>query len=125
MISAEQVADTLRLLVPGFVALKVFYWFGLRTKRADWEWTLWAILISSPIALAAAVIAERLNSKPVDLVKAIADCDLAKAPGKTGDDLQTAFSSCASAALSAQNADLRLGTSAAAFAAGPLASPQH
>lgn len=50
MISASDAADTLRLLVPGFLALKIFYVFGLRTRRSDLEWTLWSVLTAALIA---------------------------------------------------------------------------
>ena len=50
MITAQQVTDTLELLIPGFVALKVFYVFGLQTKRSDAQWALWSVLVSAPIA---------------------------------------------------------------------------
>lgn len=49
MISASGVADTLRLLVPGFVALSAFYRVGLRSKRTDLQWTVWSVLLSAPI----------------------------------------------------------------------------
>lgn len=51
MITAEEAADTIRLLVPGFVALKVFYAFGLRTRRSDLEWTVWSVLAAAVIDL--------------------------------------------------------------------------
>jgi hypothetical protein len=47
LITAEQAADTLRLLIPGFVALKVFYVLGLRTRRSDLEWALWSLLVAA------------------------------------------------------------------------------
>jgi hypothetical protein len=50
LVSAQQVADTLALLVPGFVLVKVFYVFGLQTKRSDAQWVIWSILASAPIA---------------------------------------------------------------------------
>jgi hypothetical protein len=49
VITASEAAETLRLLVPGFVALTVFYWLGLRTKRTDLEWTLWSLLAAAVI----------------------------------------------------------------------------
>jgi hypothetical protein len=49
MVSADDVVATLRFLVPGFVALRVFYWFGLRTKRTDLELTLWGLLTAAVI----------------------------------------------------------------------------
>jgi len=44
MISAADVEVTLRYIVPGFLALKVFYFLGLKTRRTDLEWTLWSLL---------------------------------------------------------------------------------
>jgi hypothetical protein len=49
MVSADDVVATLRFLVPGFVALRVFYWFGLKTKRTDLELTLWSLLAAAII----------------------------------------------------------------------------
>lgn len=50
LVSAQQVTDTLALLVPGFVLVKVFYFFGLQTKRSDAQWVIWSVLASAPIA---------------------------------------------------------------------------
>lgn len=50
LVTAAGVADTLRLLVPGFVALEVFYVFGLKTKRTDAQWFVFSILMSVVIA---------------------------------------------------------------------------
>jgi hypothetical protein len=55
-VKAEDIADTLRLLVPGFVALKVFYLLGLRTKRSDAQWAIWSVLVTVPLAAIAGVI---------------------------------------------------------------------
>lgn len=49
LITASQVADTLRLLVPGFVLTKTFYRFGLKTKRSDGEWVVWSLLAAVPV----------------------------------------------------------------------------
>jgi hypothetical protein len=49
-ITAQQFADTLRLLLPGFVAAKTFYALGLQTKRSDAQWVLWSILAAAPVA---------------------------------------------------------------------------
>jgi len=43
-VSASDAEATLRFVVPGFVALKVFYVFGLKTRRTDLEWMLWSLL---------------------------------------------------------------------------------
>jgi hypothetical protein len=108
MISADDVLATLAFLIPGFVALKVIYWFGQRSKRADWEWTLWSVLLSAPIAYVADRIAMAVGSKPETLASAIASCGLTKAAGKTGEDLRAAIAACASDSIAANNADLRL-----------------
>jgi hypothetical protein len=108
VISADEVADTLRLLIPGFVALKLFYWFAQRSKRPDWEWTLWAVLVSAPIAVAANRLAGFAGAKSTDLAKAIADCGVAQGAGKTGADLHAALAACATESVAAHNADLRL-----------------
>jgi hypothetical protein len=49
LVSADQVADTLRLLVPGFLAAKAFYLFGLRTKRSDAQWVIWSLIAAVPV----------------------------------------------------------------------------
>jgi hypothetical protein len=47
--SAADIRDTLTFLIPGFVCMKLFYQFGLRTKRSDAQWALWSILAAAPI----------------------------------------------------------------------------
>jgi hypothetical protein len=49
VVTAAQVADTLRLLVPGFLLAKAFYLFGLRTKRSDAQWLIWSLIAAVPI----------------------------------------------------------------------------
>jgi hypothetical protein len=49
MVSASDVRDTLLLLVPGFLALKIFAWRGFRARRTDLEWTLWSLLVAGVI----------------------------------------------------------------------------
>jgi hypothetical protein len=56
LVKAGDVADTLRLLIPGFVALKAFYLLGLRTRRSDAEWVLWSVLMSVPLTGVASVL---------------------------------------------------------------------
>jgi hypothetical protein len=41
--SAADAQATLEYLVPGFVALKVFYVLGLRTRRSDLEWSILSV----------------------------------------------------------------------------------
>jgi len=49
LVTANQVADTLRLVVPGFVMMKTFYVFGLQTKRSDAQWVVWSLLAAAPV----------------------------------------------------------------------------
>ena len=122
MIDAQQVADTLRLLIPGFVALKVFYWFGQRTKRADWEWALWSVLVAAPIAAAANWLAGLFGSPSSSLTKLVVDCGIANGSAKSGEDLRTALTRCVNDALAAHNADLRLLISVVLGIVGALAA---
>ena len=48
-VSADDVVATLRFLVPGFVALRVFSWLGLKAKRTDLELILWSLLGAAAI----------------------------------------------------------------------------
>lgn len=47
--SVEDVAATLRYLVPGFVALKTFSIAGLQSRRTDLELTFWSLLAAAAI----------------------------------------------------------------------------
>ena len=49
LVTASQIADTLQLLVPGFVMMKTFYLLGLQTKRSDAEWAIWSLLAAVPV----------------------------------------------------------------------------
>lgn len=51
MITAEQVKDTLAFLVPGFLALKIFALRGGISRRTDFEWTVWSILVAALIGV--------------------------------------------------------------------------
>lgn len=44
--AGDQVIHTLTYVAPGFVALKIFYLFGLRSRRSDLEWTIWSLVTS-------------------------------------------------------------------------------
>lgn len=60
VVTAGQVADSLSLLIPGFVLMKVFYLFGFQSKRSDAQWVIWSILATAPIlGLATALIGSR------------------------------------------------------------------
>jgi hypothetical protein len=47
--SLEEAAATLRVVIPGFLALRVFYWRGLSTQRTDLELILWSLVASVPV----------------------------------------------------------------------------
>lgn len=49
VITPEQIEATLRYLVPGFLAVKLFYRFGLQGRRSDLELTLWSVLAAGSI----------------------------------------------------------------------------
>ncbi len=55
-ISIADALSTLAVLLPGFIALKVFYVAGIRTRRSDAEWFAWSLLAAAPIAGAAALL---------------------------------------------------------------------
>jgi Family of unknown function (DUF6338) len=54
--SLEEAAATLRLVVPGFLALRLFYWRALPTRRTDLELVLFGLVASVPIYWLAARI---------------------------------------------------------------------
>jgi hypothetical protein len=39
-------SDALLYFLPGFVGLKIFYTFGLKTNRTDIEWGIWSVMAS-------------------------------------------------------------------------------
>ncbi len=49
MTSLEDAAATLRVVIPGFIALRVIYWFAFRTQRTDLELVLWSLVVSVPL----------------------------------------------------------------------------
>ena len=51
MIGALDVEATLKFLVPGFLALKVYYSLGLSWRRTDFEWTVWSIVVSAVLSV--------------------------------------------------------------------------
>jgi hypothetical protein len=108
-ISADDATSTLRYVLPGFVALTFFYWFGLATKRADWRWLLWSLLASVPIGLAARWLAEIVGDKPTDVAGTAASCGT----NLLDDELargafRTALEGCINSALTQHNAPTEL-----------------
>lgn len=55
-LSADQVATVVALLLPGFILMKIFYFFGLRTRQQDAQWYMWSILLGAPFAAVAGII---------------------------------------------------------------------
>lgn len=56
MTSLEEATATLRVVVPGFLLLRVFYWRGFRTQRTDLELVLWSLALSLPVYGLAALL---------------------------------------------------------------------
>lgn len=46
----KDVADAVLLLGPGFVLLKAFALAGGQHQRLQWEWVVWSVLLSIPVA---------------------------------------------------------------------------
>jgi hypothetical protein len=79
MISADDVVATLRFLVPGFVALRVFSTLALKTKRTDLELTLWSLLAAAVIDALASLV-----NPGVGLVRLVLALGIAVALGAFG-----------------------------------------
>jgi hypothetical protein len=108
-VSAEDAAATLAYLVPGFVALSIFYWFGVRIKRPDWLWLIWSLIATVPIAYVATWIASLFGQTSADLSATIAACGLEAAGGVSdAGAFENALEVCASDAIAAHNAGLEL-----------------
>lgn len=54
--SPGDVADAILLVGPGFIFWKAAYFSGAQHKRLEWEWIVWSVLVSLPIAGATAAI---------------------------------------------------------------------
>lgn len=109
IISAEDAASTLAYLVPGFVALSVFYWFGVRIKRPDWLWLIWSLLATVPIAYLATWIAGLIGDTGANLAAVIAGCGVQAAQGVSdAAAFEVALEQCASEAIAAHNAGWEL-----------------
>jgi uncharacterized protein DUF6338 len=54
--SATQVADSLLLLAPGFIYLKIISTFAEPHRRLEWEWVVWSLIAALPLAVAASVV---------------------------------------------------------------------
>jgi hypothetical protein len=55
-LNTEEVLNNILLLGPGFVFVKLFYLFGQQHRRLEWEWVVWSVLASLPIAGVAALV---------------------------------------------------------------------
>lgn len=56
MTSLADAAATLQVVVPGFLATRVFYWLAFPTKRSDLELVLWSLVWSVVLWWAAALV---------------------------------------------------------------------
>lgn len=48
--SSSDLALNLALVAPGFVALKIIDLFGGQHRRLEWEWVVWSLVVTLPIA---------------------------------------------------------------------------
>jgi hypothetical protein len=48
--NSTDLVQNLALLAPGFIALKILDLFGGQHRRLEWEWVVWSVVISLPIA---------------------------------------------------------------------------
>jgi hypothetical protein len=117
VVSTDDVAATLSLIVPGFLALSIFYWFGLPQKRTDWRWVIWSLAATAPLAWMAARVAEGRGASSDDLAAAFAKCSTSAVRGLgtdrtigdlTDDQLKAVLASCADSSISAHNPELQL-----------------
>lgn len=111
LVTADGVAATLRFLIPGFVALSIFYWFGLAVRRADWRWLLWSLLASVPLTWIGDWIASLLGVKGSGLATAIATCGadaIRDAEATSHADVSAAIAECATTSAASHNSALSL-----------------
>lgn len=124
ILSSDDVVTTLALLIPGFVFLSIFYWFGLRVRRTDWRWIVWSLLAAAPIAWLARLVTEQTGASGADRADAFAACGV-EAAGRAQDiaGFEEELRICASTAVAADNADLQLAIAlASAIVVGVLAA---
>jgi hypothetical protein len=72
LISPDDLVVTLLYVLPGFVALKIFYVLGLRRRRSDLEWTLWSVLAAAPLGAAAMTLWPATGQEHVRIAIALA-----------------------------------------------------
>lgn len=110
VVEADAVAATLRLVIPGFVALSVFYWLGLAVRRADWRWLLWSLLASVPLTWFGEWLASLLGADDTDLAKAVAECGTKAVRDADGSvaEVRAAIAGCVDSSLADHNALLSL-----------------
>lgn len=65
--NTEFLIDNIVLLGPGFIFVKVVYLFGEQHRRLEWEWIVWSILASLPIAALSDLILAAPIGGPVPL----------------------------------------------------------
>jgi uncharacterized protein YegP (UPF0339 family) len=104
ILTAEQVVQVATVLLPGFVALKILYAFGFRSKRTDLEWAVWSLLGSLALAPLIAGLARQVGATdPGTFAGAVRSCAEKVIDGSLPADEKTrAVVDCASSALSSQ-----------------------
>lgn len=72
MPTASEIADALLFFIPGFVALKIFYAFGLKSNRTDLEWVVWSLLTSQLIFVLTEPVRQYFQLTPEDGLSRVA-----------------------------------------------------
>jgi hypothetical protein len=86
-VNLTELRDGALLLAPGFIALKVFYLFGVQRQRSQWEWVVWSVLASLPLDWVVRQVVPALNGRlhwQVDLLDGAARFFVALAAGILG-----------------------------------------
>jgi Family of unknown function (DUF6338) len=101
-LTSDQVVAAITYLIPGFIALKILYVFGFRSKRSDIEWALWSLLASLALAPLITELGKAFGwISPATFVDAVKKCAGPVLTGPEADRL-TGVVTCATAALSQQ-----------------------
>jgi hypothetical protein len=59
--NVDAIQSAILFLAPGFIALKLFSLFGAQRPRSQFEWTIWSVLASLPLAVAARAVVRFLD----------------------------------------------------------------
>jgi Family of unknown function (DUF6338) len=109
ILTAEQVVTAISFLIPGFIALKILYFFGFRSRRSDLEWAVWSLLGSAAIAPLTAAIATAagVTETPATFAASVEECVTPIVTGPEADRVLGVVN-CATTALANQTDNIWL-----------------